>query len=134
MTSAAVHYDQLLAAQYTWMLGGDIGGLAAEQETLLRRLGVRPGPDGGLAVDLGCGPGQQSLALARIGFASVVAVDTSKDLLDELALHARGEGATGISPSTATSAARSGAWPAPARWTRWCAWATRCHTFRTRPT
>ncbi|PZT74954.1 MULTISPECIES: class I SAM-dependent methyltransferase [unclassified Streptomyces] len=98
MTSAAVHYDQLLAAQYTWMLGGDIGGLAAEQKALLRRLGVRPGPDGGLAVDLGCGPGQQSLALARIGFASVVAVDTSKDLLDELALHARGEGATGISP------------------------------------
>lgn len=96
MTSAAVHYDRLLAAQYTWMLGGDIDALVAEQEALLRRLGVQPGPAGGAAVDLGCGPGQQSLALARIGFASVVAVDASKYLLDELALHT--QGVTGIVP------------------------------------
>ncbi|WP_331766134.1 class I SAM-dependent methyltransferase [Embleya sp. NBC_00896] len=89
MTDAAVHYDRLLAAQYTWMLGGDIDALAAQQAALLRDLGVAPGRAGGVAVDLGCGPGQQSLALARIGFGSVTAVDSSEALLAELAWHTR---------------------------------------------
>lgn len=82
MTQAADHYDRLLARNYTWMLGGDLAALAAEQADLLRDAGVAAG---GLAVDLGCGPGNQSLALARLGFARVLAVDTSKVLLDELA-------------------------------------------------
>ncbi|MFI6980953.1 class I SAM-dependent methyltransferase [Embleya sp. NPDC050154] len=89
MTDATVHYDRLLAEQYTWMLGDDIEALAAGQAALLRDLGVLPGPAPGVAVDLGCGPGQQTLALARAGFASVVAVDSSKLLLAELAGHTR---------------------------------------------
>ncbi|MFF7244712.1 class I SAM-dependent methyltransferase [Embleya sp. NPDC008237] len=96
MTDAAVHYDRLLAEQYTWMLGGDIEALAAEQGALLRDLGVVPGPTPGVAVDLGCGPGQQTLALARAGFASVIAVDGNTALLAELARHVRGLG--GIEP------------------------------------
>ncbi|GAA2411668.1 class I SAM-dependent methyltransferase [Streptomyces glaucosporus] len=94
--TAAEHYDRLLAEHYTWMLGGDIPSLAADQERLLRDLGVRPGPAGTLAVDLGCGPGPQSLALAGLGFDRVLAVDTSRALLDELAARAAGTAAAGV--------------------------------------
>ncbi|MER6582855.1 class I SAM-dependent methyltransferase [Nonomuraea sp. NPDC001023] len=91
MTLAADHYDRLLARHYTWMLGGDLAALAAEQADLLRSLGVAPTASGATAVDLGCGPGNQSLALARLGFSPVLAVDTSKALLDELAAAADGD-------------------------------------------
>ncbi|WP_219632551.1 class I SAM-dependent methyltransferase [Haloechinothrix aidingensis] len=37
-----------------------------------------------MAVDLGCGPGPQTLALADMGFGTVVGGDTSQELLDEL--------------------------------------------------
>lgn len=85
MTAASDHYDRLLAAHYTWMLGGDVASAAGEQARLLRDLAVAPGAAGGAAVDLGCGPGPQSLALARLGFDPVLAVDTSAVLLAELA-------------------------------------------------
>ncbi|NGO72523.1 class I SAM-dependent methyltransferase, partial [Streptomyces boncukensis] len=49
--------------------------------------------DGATAVDLGSGPGPQSLALARLGFTTVHAVDTSAALLAELTEHARRSGA-----------------------------------------
>ncbi len=42
-----------------------------------------------MAVDLGCGPGPQTLALADIGFGAVIGVDTSQELLDELVEPAR---------------------------------------------
>jgi SAM-dependent methyltransferase len=84
MTMATEHYDRLLAAHYTWMLGGDIAAIAKDQARLLSQLGVSPGAAGALAVDLGCGPGTQSLALAELGFAPVLAVDTSRTLLSEL--------------------------------------------------
>ncbi|MFI1198060.1 class I SAM-dependent methyltransferase [Streptomyces sp. BHT-5-2] len=120
MTTADEHYAQLLAEHYTWMLGGDISAAASGQLELLRGLGVhaefaasdgtgsrsdeyrsRSGStdDGGpvgdtLAVDLGAGPGTQTLALTRLGFSPVVAVDTSERLLAELtAAHARAGGA-----------------------------------------
>jgi len=38
----------------------------------------------GLAVDLGSGPGFQSIALAELGYSPVLAVDTSEALLSEL--------------------------------------------------
>lgn len=86
--SAADHYDRLLAEHYTWMLGGDIRAAASAQTELLRELGVRAGSDDAVAVDLGCGPGPQSLALAELGFSPVIAVDTSDKLLGELGAHA----------------------------------------------
>ncbi|NYI07243.1 class I SAM-dependent methyltransferase [Allostreptomyces psammosilenae] len=90
-TAAEDHYERLLAAHYTWMLGGDLPAHAAGQRELLRELGVRPGGTAGsVAVDLGCGSGAQTLALADLGFDPVVAVDTSAELLDELARHASG--------------------------------------------
>lgn len=90
---AVDHYDRFLAEHYTWMLGGDLDALAAVQRASLSEWGVTPGPGAGsvtgsLAVDLGCGPGHASLALAGLGFDSVLAVDLSGPLLGELAAHA----------------------------------------------
>lgn len=91
---AVDHYDRFLAEHYTWMLGGDLDALAAVQRAALSGWGVTPraaigsAAAGALAVDLGCGPGHASLALAGLGFDSVVAVDLSRPLLDELAAHA----------------------------------------------
>lgn len=88
MTTAANHYDQMLARHYSWMLGGDIPALAAEQARLLESLGITPAAAGTTAIDLGCGPGNQALALAALGFTRVLAVDASSVLLDEPAAHA----------------------------------------------
>ncbi|MEW1655087.1 methyltransferase domain-containing protein [Streptomyces sp. NPDC093707] len=98
MTAAAQHYARLLAAHYTWMLGGDLQAAASGQLALLRDLDVHADPAadpaGAVAVDLGSGPGTQTLALTRLGFAPVIAVDTSDALLAELtAAHARTGGA-----------------------------------------
>ncbi|MEH3048113.1 class I SAM-dependent DNA methyltransferase [Sphingomonas adhaesiva] len=76
------HYDDLLAAHYSWMSGLPFAQKVDEQRALLTELGVAPT---GLAVDLGCGPGYQSCALSDIGARTVLAVDTSRALLDELA-------------------------------------------------
>jgi SAM-dependent methyltransferase len=77
------HYDRLLAEHYTWMLGGHVHEVAARQAELLAELGLA-GTEDDTAVDLGCGSGAQTLALIRLGFSPVIAVDTSRRLLDEL--------------------------------------------------
>lgn len=89
-TLAVDHYDRLLADHYTWMLGGDLPRLVAGQRALLEESGVLPDGPGRRAVDLGCGPGHTSLALAALGFDTVLAVDLSRQLLGELAAHAAG--------------------------------------------
>ncbi len=83
------HYRRLLAANYTWMLGNDIERTAAGQKDVLAGLLPAPG-DGhrGPAVDLGCGSGAQTLALADLGYARVLGVDTDPLLLAELRSHA----------------------------------------------
>ena len=82
MVNPREHYDALLAEHYTWMLGGDVETLAASDKHFLRTLGLSGGC---LAVDLGCGPGPQTYALSDLGFTDVVGVDTSRQLLEELA-------------------------------------------------
>lgn len=83
------HYRTLLTANYTWMLGGDIEAAAAEQRTILDTMLAPPGGIHlGLAVDLGCGSGAQSLALADLGLDPVLAVGTDPALLTELRSHA----------------------------------------------
>jgi 2-polyprenyl-3-methyl-5-hydroxy-6-metoxy-1,4-benzoquinol methylase len=82
------HYDELLAQHYSWMIGSSFDSKVAEQQVLLCELGARN--TGGLAIDLGCGPGYQAIALARLGFSPVIAVDSSRLLLDELAGHMEG--------------------------------------------
>lgn len=86
MSDVTYHYDTLLAQHYSWMVGAPFEVKVAEQRELLGKLGVvaRSGP----AVDLGCGPGFQSIALARLGYSPVLAVDSCQSLLDELAAHA----------------------------------------------
>lgn len=81
MTSVADHYERLLADHYTWM-AGSFAGKVAEQKALLAELGVAPGCSS-RALDLGCGSGFQSVALAELGFA-VIALDSSAKLLAEL--------------------------------------------------
>ena len=75
------HYRSLLAARYTWMLGGLERCLNAARE-LLDRVGVLSAGDG-VVLDLGCGPGFHAKALAESG-KRVVAVDNSEALLREL--------------------------------------------------
>jgi SAM-dependent methyltransferase len=84
MNDAIRHYDELLAEHYSWMVGMPSEQKTAEQKSLLTELGLAGG-EHGAAIDLGSGPGYQAAALADLGFASVIAIDTSKTLLDELA-------------------------------------------------
>lgn len=88
MTTVREHYDDLLAEHYSRMFG-DFETKVAEQRALLERLGVKSPLPGALAVDLGCGSGFQSIALARLGY-RVLAIDFSRRLLDELTDRTRG--------------------------------------------
>ena len=81
MKSVRNHYDEFLAPVYSWILGDFENACQANTE-LFARLGLAP-DSGELAIDLGCGPGCQSLPLAERGF-KVVAVDFCQELLDEL--------------------------------------------------
>jgi SAM-dependent methyltransferase len=74
------HYQSLLGARYTWMMGGAERCLAAARE-LLELAHVPAGA--GVALDLGCGAGFHARALAERGM-KVIAVDTSDELLTEL--------------------------------------------------
>lgn len=81
MAASDAHYDELLGPVYAWMVG-DVEAALEENRALFRRLGITPGVTGH-AVDLGAGPGLQSIPLAEAGF-SVLAVDTCGRLLAEL--------------------------------------------------
>ncbi|GAA2069347.1 class I SAM-dependent methyltransferase [Streptomyces albiaxialis] len=85
VSTAIEHYDRLLAEHYTWMVGGDIRQLGDREADFLTEHGLSGPAPGAAAVDLGCGPGAHALALARLGYDTVHAVDTSRTLLDELA-------------------------------------------------
>ncbi|WP_298191554.1 class I SAM-dependent methyltransferase [Novosphingobium sp.] len=92
MSAQQQHYDALLAELYSWMAGRPFAETVAEQEALLRDLGViAPGR----CLDLGCGSGYQALALARLGASEVHALDTSTRLLAELEGYAAGHPVTG---------------------------------------
>jgi SAM-dependent methyltransferase len=89
MDGVRQHYEGLLAKHYTWMFGTSFEAKVAEQRAILEEaLRLKTANDHrGLAVDLGCGPGYQALALAQLGYAPVLAVDTSATLLSELRNH-----------------------------------------------
>lgn len=88
MTSAQKrHYDTLLAEHYSWMAGKPFAESVADQEARLRQVITAPP---GRCLDLGCGSGYQSLALAQMGASEVHALDTSAALLAELDAHATG--------------------------------------------
>ncbi len=84
MTASQKHYERLLAQHYSWMFGLPFSGKVREQTELLKDLGI-DAP--GIAMDLGCGSGFQSIALADLGAETVHAIDTSGTLLAELREH-----------------------------------------------
>lgn len=88
MSTVSEHYEVLLAHHYTWMFNQSFEEKVAEQRKILEEVFPARGvADRGLAIDLGAGPGFQSIALAELGFSRVVAVDTSEILLKELETH-----------------------------------------------
>lgn len=87
------HYENLLARHYTWMSGGHAVKVP-ECVLLFQRLGITP-RGSGKALDLACGPGFQSLALAELGF-EVLSIDTSAALLEELRERAAGKRVTAL--------------------------------------
>jgi SAM-dependent methyltransferase len=89
MSTVHEHYQRLLCRHYTWMFGASFEEKVKEQGTFLSRTleTLTNKPEPALAVDLGCGPGFQTIALAQLGFSPVIAIDTSAELLDELRSH-----------------------------------------------
>ncbi len=81
MASVEEHYESLLARHYTWMRGG-YDARVRENRSLFEGAGILP-RKGGKALDLGCGSGFQSVALAELGF-EAASVDSSETLLREL--------------------------------------------------
>jgi SAM-dependent methyltransferase len=91
-SSVKEHYSNLLAEHYDWMFGVPFEAKVAEQKLLLEEL-ARTAAGGGLAVDLGCGSGFQSVALHELGY-RVIAVDTCDKLLGDLAARGAAGGIT----------------------------------------
>ncbi len=79
------HYERLLAPVYVWMIGG-IDAAVERNQALFARLGFGQGETKSpmaRALDVGAGPGPQSLALATCGY-QVTALDPCQPLLDVL--------------------------------------------------
>jgi SAM-dependent methyltransferase len=88
MSTVTEHYETLLAHHYSWMFNQSFEEKVAEQRKILEDvLPTRETAERRLAIDLGAGPGFQSMALAELGFSRIVAVDTSEVLLKELETH-----------------------------------------------
>jgi SAM-dependent methyltransferase len=89
MSTVNEHYERLLSKHYSWMFGASFEEKVNEQKSFLSRTlaSLKNQPETALAVDLGCGPGFQTIALAQLGFSPVIAIDTSAELLEELRSH-----------------------------------------------
>jgi len=87
MATVREHYAAHLAPLYLWMAGG------IEHALRLGTLDIAPlglpARHDDLAVDLGAGFGMHAIPLARLGY-TVIAIDTSPELIDELGMHAQG--------------------------------------------
>jgi SAM-dependent methyltransferase len=81
MASVRKHYDVFLAEHYSWMFG-DFSTKVQENKDFFKLNSIEP-RSSGKALDLGCGSGFQSIALAKLGF-RVLAVDMCETLLNEL--------------------------------------------------
>jgi SAM-dependent methyltransferase len=81
MGSTNEHYDSFLADHYSWLFGG-LSLNCQENKDFFLTHNIKPRLSG-IAVDLGCGSGFQSIPLAQIGF-TTISIDTNKKLLGEL--------------------------------------------------
>ncbi len=86
MVSVKEHYENHLAKYYSWMSGGFTKKLE-ENRKFFKDHNLWP-RGSGVAVDLGAGPGFQSIPLAELGY-HVVAIDLSYHLLTELKENAK---------------------------------------------
>ena len=84
MPSVVEHYETVLAGYYSWLFGG-LESKIEENRQFFTEHDITPSRNG-VAVDLGCGSGFQSIPLAQLGF-RVIAVDLSPTLLAELTTH-----------------------------------------------
>ncbi len=84
IATVAEHYASHLAPIYSWMVG-DFDAAVRANELFFDEIKINP-TTVGTAVDLGCGHGIQTIALARRGF-QITAIDSSQMLLDELESH-----------------------------------------------
>ncbi|SFG94275.1 Methyltransferase domain-containing protein [Desulfotomaculum arcticum] len=75
------HYDNFLAKYYSWMFG-EFDLKVRENIDLFKEFKLTPCLSG-RALDLGCGSGFQSIALATLGF-KVLSIDLSSVLVTEL--------------------------------------------------
>ena len=75
------HYAHHLGPIYSWMVG-DFDTATKSMREYFDSVELNPGPDS-VAIDLGCGHGLQSVALAEKGF-RVIGIDSCQLLLDEL--------------------------------------------------
>lgn len=87
METVKDHYDRFLGSVYSWILG-DFGNARGKNAAFFQSLGLVPA-NAATAVDLGCGPGCQSIPLAELGF-DVLAIDFCEELLGELRQRASG--------------------------------------------
>jgi SAM-dependent methyltransferase len=81
MATVSEHYSRHLAEHYSWLFG-DFDSKVERERAFLVSHGLSPRASA-LAVDLGAGPGFQSIALADLGY-HVTAVDLCPELLAEL--------------------------------------------------
>ena len=81
------YYNNYLGSFYSWMLG-DLQQKVNEFTTVLETNNVKA-KKGAVALDMGCGHGIQSMALARGGF-EVISVDFSNEMLYELINNVQG--------------------------------------------
>ncbi|NKB36876.1 MAG: methyltransferase domain-containing protein [Gammaproteobacteria bacterium] len=85
MAAVSEHYDSLLGEIYSWFTGG-FEENAKKNRAFFDKYNIHPRL-GKRALDLGAGPGVQSIPLAQFGY-EVTAIDTSEHLLGELRGHA----------------------------------------------
>ncbi|MBY0516887.1 MAG: class I SAM-dependent methyltransferase [Bacteriovoracaceae bacterium] len=81
MTDIKAHYENFLAPYYSWTCG-DLEAAVAEKEVYFKNI-LKTTKPAAKAVDLGCGHGIHSIALARAGY-TVEAVDQNAYLIEEL--------------------------------------------------
>lgn len=87
VSTVAEHYANHLAPIYAWMVG-DFEAACNKATEYFDEINLHPS-NTGIAVDLGCGHGLQSVPLAQRGF-KVIAIDNSQILLDELSNYLNG--------------------------------------------
>ena len=70
MSAVDQHYEHLLAQHYSWMFGVSFEERVNEQKAFLSHAlePLESAPEDTLAVDLGCGPGFQTISWRSLAF------------------------------------------------------------------